>query len=40
MKLDAQKLVFSFDGDKINPSETPESLGMEDEDMIEIHVKS
>uniref|UniRef100_A0A7N0UT50 Rad60/SUMO-like domain-containing protein n=1 Tax=Kalanchoe fedtschenkoi TaxID=63787 RepID=A0A7N0UT50_KALFE len=40
MKIDAQNLVFCFDGDKINPSATPESLGMEDDDIIEVHVKS
>ncbi|CAM8938280.1 hypothetical protein QQ045_015527 [Rhodiola kirilowii] len=40
MKLDAKKLVFCFDGDKINSSATPASLGMEDDDIIEVHVKS
>ncbi|KAM5567814.1 hypothetical protein ABKV19_015738 [Rosa sericea] len=36
-KLDIQSLVFSFDGDKIGPDATPESLRMEDDDMIEVH---
>lgn len=39
-KLDLQTLVFCFDGDKINPSATPESLGLEDEDIIEVNIKS
>ncbi|KAK8579489.1 hypothetical protein V6N13_142695 [Hibiscus sabdariffa] len=38
-KLDLQSLVFSFDGDKINLDATPTSLGMEDDDIIEVHVK-
>lgn len=33
-------IVLSFDGDKISSSETPASLGMEDDDIIEVHVKS
>ncbi|RYR37172.1 uncharacterized protein [Arachis hypogaea] len=37
---DQNKIVLSFDGDKISPSETPDILGMEDGDMIEVHVKS
>ncbi|CAJ2630637.1 unnamed protein product [Trifolium pratense] len=40
MKCDLKQIVLSFDGDKISSSETPASLGMEDDDMIEIHVKS
>ncbi|KAI4357731.1 hypothetical protein L6164_001662 [Bauhinia variegata] len=39
-KLDPKHLVFSFDGDKINPSQTPAGLEMEDDDIIEVHVKS
>ncbi|XP_039055370.1 uncharacterized protein LOC120198047 isoform X1 [Hibiscus syriacus] len=38
-KLDLQSLVFSFDGDKINVDATPASLEMEDDDIIEVHVK-
>ncbi|XP_059452055.1 uncharacterized protein LOC132182732 isoform X2 [Corylus avellana] len=40
VKLDIQNLVFCFDGDKISPAATPDGLGMEDEDIIEVHVKS
>ncbi|KAL4612376.1 hypothetical protein ACB092_08G194000 [Castanea dentata] len=40
VKLDIQNLVFSFDGDKINPASTPDGLGMEENDIIEVHVKS
>lgn len=40
VKVDVKKLVFCFDGDKISPAETPDSLGMEEDDMIEVHVKS
>ncbi|PHT30815.1 hypothetical protein CQW23_29596 [Capsicum baccatum] len=39
VKLELQNLVFCFDGDKINPNATPSSLGMEDDDIIEVHVK-
>lgn len=39
VKLDPNHLVFSFDGDRISPSQTPGVLGMEDDDMIEVHVK-
>ncbi|CAG7903787.1 unnamed protein product [Brassica rapa] len=35
-KLDPQHLVFTFDGDKIDPSTTPSNLEMEDGDMIEL----
>ncbi|CAL9152367.1 unnamed protein product [Musa hybrid cultivar] len=38
VKLD--NLVFSFDGDKISTNTTPDSLGLEDDDIIEVHVKS
>ncbi|GAV92616.1 Rad60-SLD domain-containing protein, partial [Cephalotus follicularis] len=38
-KLDLQRLVFCFDGDKISPTETPVGLGMDDNDIIEVHVK-
>lgn len=40
VKLDLQRLVFSFDGDKIGPAATPGALGMEDNDIIEVHVAS
>ncbi|KAH0687986.1 hypothetical protein KY284_018539 [Solanum tuberosum] len=39
VKLELQNLVFCFDGDKINPNATPSSLGMEDDDIIEVHEK-
>ncbi|KAF2310913.1 hypothetical protein GH714_018389 [Hevea brasiliensis] len=39
VKLNIQSLVFSFDGDKVRPTVTPDNLGMEDEDIIEVHVK-
>ncbi|ESW14966.1 hypothetical protein PHAVU_007G033000 [Phaseolus vulgaris] len=38
-KCDQKQIVLSFDGDKISSSETPASLGMEDDDIIEVHVK-
>ena len=40
VKLDIQNVVFCFDGDKISPAATPNGLGMEDDDIIEVHVKS
>lgn len=39
VKVSLDRLVFSFDGDKVGPSATPDSLGMEDDDMLEAHVK-
>ncbi|XP_068638035.1 uncharacterized protein [Aristolochia californica] len=39
VKASLEKLVFSFDGDKVNPLATPGTLGMEDEDIIEVHRK-
>ncbi|MED6132299.1 hypothetical protein PIB30_017733 [Stylosanthes scabra] len=36
---DQKQIVLSFDGDKISPSETPDTLGMEDDDIVEVHVK-
>lgn len=39
VKLDVKSLVFSFDGDKVAPTTTPNSLGMEDNDIIEVHLK-
>ncbi|KAL1568389.1 pescadillo [Salvia divinorum] len=39
-KLDVKNLVFCFDGDKVNPDQTPNSLGMEENDILEVHVKS
>ncbi|KAG8051408.1 hypothetical protein GUJ93_ZPchr0001g29242 [Zizania palustris] len=35
-KLSPSDLTFVFDGDKINPASTPEDLGLEDDDMIEV----
>ncbi|CAJ1977471.1 unnamed protein product [Sphenostylis stenocarpa] len=40
LKCDLKQIVLSFDGDKISSSETPANLGMEDDDIIEVHVKS
>ncbi|KAK1321492.1 hypothetical protein QJS10_CPA03g00437 [Acorus calamus] len=39
VKVNLAKLVFCFDGDKISPSATPVGIGLEDEDMIEVHIK-
>ncbi|KAK6921689.1 Rad60/SUMO-like domain [Dillenia turbinata] len=38
-KLDLKNLVFMFDGDKVCPTATPSGLDMEDDDIIEVHVK-
>ncbi|KAJ6431789.1 hypothetical protein OIU84_019130 [Salix udensis] len=38
-KLRIESLVFMFDGDKINLTATPDSLGMDDEDIIEVLAK-
>ncbi|KAL9262917.1 hypothetical protein AKJ16_DCAP04871 [Drosera capensis] len=39
VKIDRTRLVFCFDGEKIDSSVTPASMDMEDGDMIEVHVK-
>ncbi|KAK4780262.1 hypothetical protein SAY87_016368 [Trapa incisa] len=39
-KINLESLLFSFDGDKIAPMATPDSLGMEDNDIIEVRVRS
>lgn len=31
--------MFCFDGEKVGPEATPDALGMEDDDIIEVHVK-
>ncbi|KAJ4824052.1 hypothetical protein Tsubulata_049511 [Turnera subulata] len=36
---DTKNLVFVFDGEKVNPTATPDTLGMEDNDIIEVHVQ-
>ncbi|CAD6230925.1 unnamed protein product [Miscanthus lutarioriparius] len=38
-KLNPSDLYFVFDGEKINPSSTPQDLDLEDEDMIEVRRK-
>ncbi|KAL8112206.1 uncharacterized protein LOC141667161 [Apium graveolens] len=40
VKLDVKTIAFSFDGDKISPTATPADLGMEDEDIVEVHMKA
>ncbi|KVH96265.1 uncharacterized protein LOC112528433 [Cynara cardunculus var. scolymus] len=40
VKHKIESLVFCFDGDKIDPKATPSSLEMEDDDIVEVHVKS
>lgn len=39
VKIDFEKLVFSFDGDKVSPTATPAGLAMENEDIIEVRCK-
>ncbi|CAA7408505.1 unnamed protein product [Spirodela intermedia] len=39
-KCGPESLVFCFDGSKISPSATPAILGLEDDDMIEVHLKN
>ncbi|CAO2203964.1 unnamed protein product [Urochloa humidicola] len=36
VKLNPSNLAFVFDGEKINPSSTPDDLDLEDDDMIEV----
>ncbi|XP_049934877.1 uncharacterized protein LOC116258126 isoform X1 [Nymphaea colorata] len=40
VKGDLEKLVFCFDGDKVSPTATPEALGLENDDMLEAHIKT
>ncbi|XP_077220621.1 ubiquitin-like superfamily protein [Tasmannia lanceolata] len=40
VKANLESLVFSFDGDKVSPNATPQSLGLENEDIIEVRLKS
>ncbi|XP_047308652.1 uncharacterized protein LOC124912133 isoform X2 [Impatiens glandulifera] len=38
-KHDMETLTFCFDGDKISPMATPDDLEMEDDDIVEVHIK-
>ncbi|VFQ66565.1 unnamed protein product [Cuscuta campestris] len=38
-RISLQNLIFRFDGDKISHTVTPNSLGMEDNDIVEVYVK-
>lgn len=38
-KISIQNLIFRFDGDKISHTMTPDSLAMEDNDIVEVDVK-
>jgi Ubiquitin-2 like Rad60 SUMO-like len=40
VNLKPEDLIFSFDGEKVGPTATPASLELEDDDMLEVHVKS
>lgn len=36
VNLSVADLTFAFDGDKVDAESTPEDLGLEDEDMVEV----
>ncbi|KAK8913716.1 hypothetical protein KSP39_PZI023567 [Platanthera zijinensis] len=38
--LKLESLAFSFDGERVSPTATPAGLGLENDDIIEVHVKS
>lgn len=38
-QLKLENLVFCFEGDEVSPNETPEGLGLENDDMLEVHMK-
>ncbi|KAL5553054.1 hypothetical protein UlMin_040455 [Ulmus minor] len=40
VKLDPKSIVFCFDGEKVGTEATPASLEMEDNDIIEVRIKS
>lgn len=40
VKCDLGSLVFTFDGDKVSVTATPDSLGMEEDDIIEVNTKT
>jgi hypothetical protein len=37
--IDLKQLALKFDGNIVQDSETPESLGIEDEDLVDIQVR-
>ena len=39
-KLPLESMVFRFDGDQISPTSSPKELDMEDDDIIEVNVRS
>lgn len=39
ISTDLSRLVVKFDGDKVNPSETPDDLGIEDGDCIDVVIR-
>ncbi|XP_058088237.1 uncharacterized protein LOC131235120 [Magnolia sinica] len=39
VKSKKETLVFCFDGDKVSSTATPKSLGLENDDIIEVHCK-
>lgn len=40
VNLEFGNVVFCFDGDRLSPNATPASAGLENDDIIEVHVKS
>lgn len=40
IEVEVEKITFSFDGDRVAPNATPESLDLEDDDMLEANLKS
>ncbi|KAK8940304.1 hypothetical protein KSP40_PGU004276 [Platanthera guangdongensis] len=38
--LKLESLAFSFDGERVSPTATPAGLGLENDDIIEVHVKA
>ncbi|KAG0493482.1 hypothetical protein HPP92_004476 [Vanilla planifolia] len=40
LKLKLETLVFSFDGERVNPSSTPAALGLRNDDIIEVNFKA
>ena len=40
VKVPLEKMVFRFDGDQISHNSTPKELDLEDNDVVEVYIKS
>lgn len=40
VKLPLENMVFRFDGDQISPTSTPKEQDMDDDDIVEVYIRS